>query len=159
LLPRATERPVVQPHDDPVRTDERRNVPEDSILVVEDNDEVATLVEEMLRELGHHVTRVASPAAALDALVDGRSVSMLFSDIMMPGEMDGVELGREVRLRKKNMPVLLTSGFAEANASRAEAEGFRVLAKPYRLDELAAALDSARRDAYSHRQNVQSQFG
>ncbi len=61
------------------------------ILLVEDDDEVATLVGEMLGQLGYEVTRAASAAAALGALADGRSVDLIFSDIMMPGGMNGVE--------------------------------------------------------------------
>lgn len=63
-----------------------------------------------LDELGYEVTRVASASAALGALANGRRIDMVFSDIMMPGDMDGVELGREVRQRRRNVPVLLTSG-------------------------------------------------
>ena len=67
------------------------------MLLVEDDDEVAALVGEMLDQLGYEVTRVASAAAALGALADGRRIDLVFSDIMMPGGMDGVELAREVR--------------------------------------------------------------
>jgi CheY-like chemotaxis protein len=59
---------------------------------------------------------------------------------MMPGGMNGVELAREIKRRRRKLPVLLTSGYAEAARSQAEAEGVRILPKPYRLDELSAAL-------------------
>jgi len=55
-----------------------------------------------------------------------------------------VELGREVRERGETLPVLLTSGYADAAAARAESEGFGVLRKPYTLAELAAALKPVR---------------
>jgi CheY-like chemotaxis protein len=54
--------------------------------------------------------------------------------------MNGVDLAREIRRRRRNLPILLTSGYAEAAKESAAAEGVRVLPKPYRLDELAAAL-------------------
>jgi CheY-like chemotaxis protein len=111
-----------------------------SVLLVEDDDEVAELVAQMLQQLGYEVTRVASAAAALGALANGRRVDLVFSDIMMPGGMNGVELAREIRSRRRGLPVLLTSGYAEAAKRDAEAEGVRILPKPYRLDELAAAL-------------------
>jgi CheY-like chemotaxis protein len=114
-----------------------------SVLLVEDDDEVATLVREMLHELGYEVTRTASAEAALGALANGRRVDVVFSDIMMPGEMDGVDLGREIRARRRNLPVVLSSGFAEPALARAQAEGFRVLSKPYGMAELAAALNAA----------------
>jgi CheY-like chemotaxis protein len=94
----------------------------------------------MMEQLGYRVTRAASAAAALGALSNDRPVDLVFSDIMMPGGMNGVELAREIRRRRGDLPVLLTSGYAEAAKARADAEGVRVLPKPYRLDELAAAL-------------------
>jgi len=114
-----------------------------SVLLVEDDDEVAALVTEMLEQLGYEVTRTASAAAALGALSNGRSIDLVFSDIMMPGGMNGVELAREVRSRRRNLPVLLTSAYAEAAQKSADAEGVRILSKPYRLDELAVALSTA----------------
>jgi CheY-like chemotaxis protein len=70
-------------------------------------------------------------------------VDLVFSDIMMPGGMNGVDLAREIHRRRRGLPVLLTSGYAEAARESAAAEGVRVLPKPYRLDELAAALATA----------------
>ncbi|RTM05962.1 MAG: response regulator, partial [Bradyrhizobiaceae bacterium] len=114
------------------------------ILLVEDDDEVAALVGEMLGQLGYEVTRAASAAAALGALADGRSVDLIFSDIMMPGGMNGVELAREIRKRRSDIPVLLTSGYAEASVHEAQRAGIQILAKPYHIDELAAALSAAK---------------
>ena len=114
-----------------------------SVLLVEDDDEVAALVSEMLEQLGYEVIRTASAAAALGALSNGRSIDLVFSDIMMPGGMNGVELAREVRSRRRNLPVLLTSAYAEAAQKSADAEGVRILSKPYRLAELAVALSTA----------------
>ena len=116
------------------------------ILLVEDDDEVAALVGEMLGQLGYEVTRAASAAAALGALADGRSVDLIFSDIMMPGGMNGVELAREIKKRRSDIPVLLTSGYAEASVHEAQTEGIQILAKPYHIDELAAALSTAKSD-------------
>ncbi|MET3335025.1 MULTISPECIES: ATP-binding protein [Bradyrhizobium] len=114
------------------------------ILLVEDDDEVAALVAEMLGQLGYEVTRAASAAAALGALADGRSVDVIFSDIMMPGGMNGVELAHEIKRRRNDIPVLLTSGYAEASVHEAQAAGIQILAKPYHIDELSAALSAAR---------------
>ena len=144
LLPRATEQPAhgeaSSAHSSDPRKDLQRNSSAGAVLLVEDDDEVAAMVGEMLDELGYDVTRVGSASAALGALANGRRIDLVFSDIMMPGDMDGVDLGREVRERRRDVPVLLTSGYAEAAAQRAETEGFGVLRKPYSLKDLAAAL-------------------
>ncbi len=116
------------------------------VLLVEDDDEVAALVSEMLAQLGYEVTRAASAAAALGALADGRPVDIVFSDIMMPGGMNGVELAREIQRRRSDIPVLLTSGYAEAAVRDAESAGVQILPKPYQIEELAAALGAAKQD-------------
>ncbi|MBW8709211.1 MAG: response regulator [Alphaproteobacteria bacterium] len=115
-----------------------------TVLLVEDDAEVSALVTGMLSELGFDVVRTANAAAALGALADGRHVDVVLSDIMMPGGMDGVALARQIRMRRPGLPVLLTSGYAPAFQSAAIAEGVQVLSKPYRLNDLAAALAEAR---------------
>ncbi len=143
FLPRTNETPASEGrHLVDFHVEPRRPVHRGSVLVVEDDDEVAALVTEMLQQLGYEVTRAASAAAALGALSNGRAVDLVFSDIMMPGGMNGIDLVRELRRRRGDLPVLLTSGYAEAAKASAAAEGVRVLPKPYRLDELAAALST-----------------
>ena len=111
-----------------------------SVLLVEDDAEVGALATEMFEQLGFEVTRTASAAAALGALANGRKVDLVFSDVMMPGGMNGVELARELRARRSDIPVLLTSGYAEAAKLGTNQEGLRVLPKPYGIKELASAL-------------------
>ena len=147
MLPRSPSRPLDPPRPsatDAVLQAHRRTA--GSVLLVEDNDDVAVLVSEMLQELGYKVERAANALAALQTLTEGTLIDVVFSDIMMPGEMDGVELGRQIRLRQTNVPVLLTSGYAHGAVQRAEREGFRVLPKPYDLPALAAALQGVRKD-------------
>ena len=117
------------------------------VLVVEDDDEVAALTVEMINQLGYDTTRVASAEAALGALADRRSVDIVFSDVMMPGRMNGVELAQEIRRRRPNLPVLLTSGYAEAACRKAGAQKIKIIPKPYRIDELRDALAAVRQDA------------
>ena len=114
------------------------------ILLVEDDNEVAALVSEMIVELGYEVTRVASAAAALGALADGRSLDLIFSDVMMSGGKNGVELAREVKRRRSDIPLLLTSGYLGAAVREAEQMGIHILPKPYQVEELAAAIDGAK---------------
>jgi signal transduction histidine kinase/ActR/RegA family two-component response regulator len=115
-----------------------------SILVVEDSDEVAALVSEMLSELGYRATRVASAQAALGALADNREIDLVFSDVMMPGSMNGLDLARELRKRRPDLPVVLTTGYAGPALRSAYEEGIDVLPKPYELAALDAALSVAR---------------
>lgn len=109
-----------------------------AILVCEDDDEVAALVVDMLHQLGHVPTRVSTAAAALGALMDGRRVDLLFTDVMMPGGMDGLALAREAARRRPGLTVLLTTGYN--GDPGAEPLGTPVLRKPYTLDEFAHAL-------------------
>jgi CheY-like chemotaxis protein len=111
------------------------------VLFVEDDREVAALTVEMLDSIGYAVTHVTSPAAALGALANGRSIDLVFSDVMMPGGMSGVELALEIRRRRPNLPVVLATGYKEA-ARGAVAEGLDVLLKPYQLETLARTLRS-----------------
>ncbi|MBB3226489.1 PAS domain S-box-containing protein [Luteibacter sp. Sphag1AF] len=112
-------------------------------LVVEDDERVAALAVEMVRQLGYDVLHVSSAEAALGALANGRPVDVVFSDVMMPGSMNGVELAREVRLRQPTLPVLLTSGY-ESVIGAEDLERFPLLRKPYGLEDLANALRLAR---------------
>jgi len=125
----------------------RRRVLAGSILLVEDDDEVAALVADMLRELGYFVTRVASAQAALGALADNRPVDLVFSDVMMPGLMNGVDLAREIRRRRPSIAILLTTGYAGAALEHADVEKVNLLFKPYEISTLDAALRRALRKA------------
>ena len=109
------------------------------VLLVEDDNEVAALTREMLSSLGFSVMHVASPAAALGALADARSVDIVLSDIMMPGGVSGLELAREIRRRQPNLPIVLVTGYAQA-ATSMEDRNYRLLLKPYTLEALADAL-------------------
>jgi signal transduction histidine kinase/ActR/RegA family two-component response regulator len=117
------------------------------VLLVEDDDEVAALTEEMINQLGYDTTRVASAEAALGALADRRAVDIVFSDVMMPGRMNGVELAQEIRRRRPNLAILLTSGYAESASRSAAAHHIKIIPKPYRIEQLRDALAAARQDA------------
>ncbi|HQT53394.1 MAG TPA: ATP-binding protein [Phenylobacterium sp.] len=141
LLPR-TEDPLPVPAPDlsPVT---RAPGGQGDLLLVEDDDGVANLVCGMLVELGYNVTRVDCAAAAITALEASPGFDIVFSDLVMPGEMDGIALAREIGRRWSSLPVLLTTGFSPGVAAAAE-EGLTLLTKPYGIGALAAALDSAR---------------
>ncbi|HYD64202.1 ATP-binding protein [Azospirillum sp.] len=112
------------------------------VLMVEDSPEIAATVAMLLDEMGFSVLHVASAADALDTLAQHRrGFDCVFTDIVMPGGMNGVELAREIRRRYPDMPVLLATGYSDA-ANAATEEGFRVLRKPYDPKTLAEALNA-----------------
>jgi PAS domain S-box-containing protein len=113
-----------------------------AVLVCEDDDDVAALVVDMLAQLGHAPTRVTTAGAALGALADGRTVDLLFTDVLMPGGMDGLALAREVARRRPGLPVLLTTGYTGGGAASVPL-GLPLLRKPYRIDDLAQAVERA----------------
>lgn len=113
-------------------------------LLVEDDDNVAALTGEMLGHLGWRVTRVASAEAALGAITNGLDVGLVFSDVMMPGGKNGIELAHALRERQVDLPIVLASGYTEAVHRDAERAGLLLLSKPFNLDTLAAAIETAR---------------
>jgi CheY-like chemotaxis protein len=115
------------------------------VLLVEDDDDVASVVGEMLRELGYEPKRAASGSEALKELEAADRFDLVFSDMVMPGKLDGIGLAREIRKKRPGLPVVLTTGFSEA-AAAANQDRLRLLVKPYRIEQLAAELEAARND-------------
>jgi CheY-like chemotaxis protein len=116
----------------------------EKVLVVEDEPQVLTFVSSQLESLGYDVTAVASGPEALKALEGGRTFDLLFTDVVLPHGMSGVELAQRVRAMGLNTKVLLTSGYAEevfAQHGRPPADVL-LLRKPYRRKELAETLRS-----------------
>jgi signal transduction histidine kinase len=109
------------------------------ILLVEDDDAVAAGVGHMLRDLGYTYVRAAQADDALTILEGGQRLDLVLSDMVMPGEMDGLALGKEIRSRRPDLPVILTTGYSEA-ASAATRENFRLLLKPYGIGQMEAVL-------------------
>jgi PAS domain S-box-containing protein len=107
------------------------------VLVVEDDTLVAELAAGMLTELGFEAIVAHSAKEALDRLAGGEKPKLIFTDIVMPGGISGIELARKVRDRFPELPVLLTTGYSEQVAGT---HGFPVLHKPYELESLAEAL-------------------
>ncbi len=112
----------------------------EAILLVEDNAEVKAVAGMLLQQLGYRVDAVDNAAAALDLLAEGRCVDLVFSDVVMPGEMDGLALAHRIRTDYPHIPVLLTTGYAKAAS---QAKGFPILRKPYRLTNLSRAIRDA----------------
>jgi PAS domain S-box-containing protein len=109
------------------------------ILLVDDNAEVAEVATSILAEQGHQVTSARSADEALAKLETFQGFDLVFSDLVMPGERNGLDLARTVRERWPSLPMLLTTGYSEA-ANRATEEGFTLLTKPYTPDTLLRAV-------------------
>lgn len=112
------------------------------ILLVEDNAQVRTLGVGILRDLGYRITTAQNGDEALALVEAGGSFDLLFSDIVMPGALNGIALAQRVRARRPDMPILLASGFSnpEAVVGATGAIGATLIAKPYRKAQLAAMI-------------------
>jgi PAS domain S-box-containing protein len=110
-----------------------------TVLVVEDDLGVAELAVAALEDSGYTVTLVHYAGDALARLETGERIDLVFSDIIMPGRMNGVELAQAIRTRDPHLPVLLTTGYSEAAVSEA-ARHFPLITKPYALQELTARI-------------------
>ena len=108
-----------------------------TVLLVEDNPDVATASTGLLEQLGYSVRWVSDAEAALRE-IEREGIDLVFSDIVMPGEMDGLGLARTIKQIRPGLPVLLTSGYSDA-AQNARSE-FPILRKPYQIHELNQAL-------------------
>ncbi|WP_108398118.1 PAS domain S-box protein [Devosia submarina] len=117
------------------------------VLAVEDDDRLRKLTVSRLSQLGYEVLPAASGHEALSILSSGAKVDLLFTDIVMPGGLSGYELSSRVRKLYPDIRILLTSGFAEelAREQPMADEQLRILRKPYRQAELAAAVSDALR--------------
>ncbi|HEX3536370.1 MAG TPA: ATP-binding protein [Stellaceae bacterium] len=137
-LPRSTALPAVEP--EPRRLEQAAQ-PGETVLLVEDNVEVQAVAASLLEQLGYQVRQTENASSALQLLAAGQPVDLVFSDIVMPGELDGLGLARRIERDYPQVKVLLTTGYADAAA--AAEPGFPILRKPYRLAALGDALREA----------------
>jgi PAS domain S-box-containing protein len=119
------------------RSQSRFDDASDTILLVEDNPDVATASAGLLEELGYRV-RITSNAETALKEIESEGIDLVFSDIVMPGKMDGLGLAKALRARRPDLPILLTTGYSEALACGQNE--FPILRKPYAIHELSQAL-------------------
>ncbi|MFC6340301.1 response regulator [Pseudomonas sp. CCM 7891] len=112
------------------------------ILIVEDNVEVGRFATQILQDLGYQTTWATNAEQALE-LVGPQVLAFdaIFSDVVMPG-ITGVALAKELRRRRPDLPIILTSGYSEELAEDGY-EGFEFLAKPYSADQVSRILTRA----------------
>lgn len=117
----------------------------ETVLVVEDDAAVRNITVAFLRSSGYQVVAVGSAEDALLRLADSGPIALLFSDVMLGEGMNGKELATVVRRMSPAIPVLLTSGY-ETYVDTGQADSvdtFELLRKPYRREELVAAVARA----------------
>lgn len=114
---------------------------QESILIVEDRPDVAELARVLLEDYGY-ATEVAYNGRDALTQLEQHNFDLLFTDLIMPGGMNGVLLAREARRRRPRIRVLLTIGYAESSIERTDAGGteFDVIAKPYLPSDLARKI-------------------
>jgi signal transduction histidine kinase len=113
------------------------------VLVVEDNEDVLEVTSAMLTTFGYRVLCARNGAEALQMLKSGQEFELLFSDVVMPNGMSGVELARETKRLNKSIKILLTSGYAGDVLERHRSvDEFPIIDKPFQLADLARRLRS-----------------
>ena len=138
-LPRSGELPLSAPLQAPAASQAE---PAGTVLLVEDNADVAEVAAGYLRQLGYRVRSVANAQAAVAALRLDPQVDLVFSDILMPGGRSGLDLARDIGAQFPEIPVLLTTGYS-ASAQDAVSHGVLVLQKPYDLETLRRNIREA----------------
>jgi CheY-like chemotaxis protein len=113
----------------------------ETVLIVEDNPGMRRIVRRQLVELGYRVLEADGAAAALDILAR-ENVALLFSDIVMPGGMNGIALAEKAISDRPQIKIILTSGFPDAHLGD-QVANIRLLSKPYRRADLAQAVREA----------------
>jgi CheY-like chemotaxis protein len=114
----------------------------ETILVVEDDELVRNYVLAQLHSLGYRTLSAANAAEALEIIAAGHEFDLLFTDVIMPGAMNGRQLATEIQKSRPDLKVLFTSGYTEnaiIHHGRLDS-GVTLLAKPYRKSEMARMI-------------------
>ena len=133
-------------NDEPVRHEPGTSAPllggPETILVVEDEEDVRSTTCGILSALGYHVLEAPDAATAVEIVESGQPIDLVFTDVIMPGPVSSLQLGEIVRKRLPQAEVLYTSGYAEgvlAHEGKLEAS-VNLLQKPYHPDALSARI-------------------
>jgi PAS domain S-box-containing protein len=114
------------------------------VLLVEDDPQVAELIDAMLNDLGHSVIRAGGVDEALVRLEQDVGIQLVLSDVIMPGGKSGVDLAEQLAATRPGLPVVLCSGYTGGDQGRARAGDWPFISKPFSLETLAQALARAR---------------
>ena len=127
-------------HDEAPSPDIARAIGTETILIVEDDDALRAYSVEILSELGYEVVEAKNGAVALEVL--GRSeIDLLFTDVVLPGGMNGRQLADEVMRRRPGLKVLFTTGYTRNAIVHGQLDaGVQMIGKPFSFRELGAMV-------------------
>jgi PAS domain S-box-containing protein len=116
--------------------------PTDTVLIVEDESDVRDVAAELFRSIGYEVLTAGNGHDAIDILERRSDIDVLFTDVMMPDGMSGIELAHFTREHCPGVKIILASGYPlpALKAQHGNLEDFTFMSKPYRLSELAKKL-------------------
>jgi CheY-like chemotaxis protein len=115
----------------------------ETVLVVEDSPEVLELARTAISDLGYHVLSASDGPSALDIIEHNPRIDLLFSDIVMPGGMNGFDLISKARAIRGELKALVASGYANVHRPGSDRPNVPLLLKPYRRDDLAKSIRQA----------------
>ncbi len=116
------------------------------VLVVEDNQQVREAAVQLLEDLGYTTAWAADGTSALKLIEDDPDrFDVVFSDVVMPGPMNGVDLLREIRGRVPALPVILATGYSDVLAQGGGSQSFELLLKPYSIEALSQLIRKVQR--------------
>jgi len=115
----------------------------ETVLVVEDSPEVLELALTTISDLGYRVLSAADGPSALDIIRHDEQIDLLFSDVVMPGGMNGYDLINKARAIRGGLKALVASGYANIHRTGTDRPDVPLLLKPYRRDDLAKCIRRA----------------
>jgi CheY-like chemotaxis protein len=114
------------------------------VLVVEDDPAVRATTHALLQDLGYRVLEAENARSALDIVATGQPIELVFTDVIMPGGMNGIELANAITAQRPELPVLLTSGYtAQRLIPDSAIRTWPLLHKPYTQSALSLAVENA----------------
>jgi PAS domain S-box-containing protein len=141
-LPAAGGAAQAEPGQEAPQSAEQRSRDAARVLVVDDEPDVLEVTVELFRNMGYEVLCARTGREALDVLETGADIGLMFSDVMMPGGMSGIELARRARGIAPRMRIMLASGYPlpALQEQHGALDEFTLLSKPYRLADIVRTL-------------------
>jgi len=115
------------------------------VLVVEDEADLLDMAADLFRSIGYKVVTSNSGANAIETMARERDINVLFTDVVMPNDVSGVELARVTRHLYPNIKIILTSGYPSSALKKTHGNlnDYLFISKPYRLSDLVKTLRMA----------------